>query len=203
MLEFLRLTSALAAIIAGIVIMVLWIIAAFDRFDEEGGKYKCQGCNYIVHDALTNDYFVNAAGYKYSTDLNTWVKSNRDPWPILIAFGVIVGVFWIITGLIGFIARTKAMAWIYLIAGILTYIIFVVIFPILIERITWANQHCNDLWNSTCKNDVDWLERNRFGSYEMFWGAALVGFLLGAYQIASAAYVYGHLIPEVPKPVAA
>ncbi len=190
--QLIRITSAVGIILAGIIILILWIIAANDKGSEEGGRYECRGCNYIYHDALRNDNLVFG-----STDLNDWVKNNRDPFPLLIAFGVIVGVFWMITGAIGFLAATKFMAWLYLIMGAITFVIFVVVFPIIIERIEFARPYCQTLWFQICRTDAEWTIKHSLESYQHFWGAALVGFLLGAYQLAAAAY----LIHEVERPI--
>ena len=191
--QLIRLTSAIGVILTGIIILILWIIAANDRGNDDAGRYQCRGCNYLFHDALANDKVKFG-----NSDLNTWVKNNRNPYPILIAFGVILGVFWMVTGAIGFLAGTKFMAWIYLIVGVVTYIMFVVIFPIIVERISFVQStYCQSLWNASCKIDSDWTVKHSLESYQHFWGAALVGFLLGAYQIASATY----LIHENERPV--
>lgn len=200
MIEFLRLTSALGVILTGILVLVLWILAANDKGTEGDGRYGCKGCNRIVHDALRDDYYINNPVYGFDDDLNTWAMNNRNPFPLLIAFGIILGVFWMITGAIGFLARTEYMAKLYFIMGILTYVIFVIMFPIIIERITWANAHCSGP-NAVCRNDREWIEKRGYDSYEWFWGSSLVAFILGAYQIAAAGYIWARHIPELPKPV--
>jgi hypothetical protein len=200
MIEFLRLTSALGIILTGIVVLILWILAANDKGTEGDGLYGCKGCNRIVHDALRDDYYVNTPAYGFSSSLNTWAKNNRDAFSVLVAFGVILGVFWMITGAIGFIARTEFMAKLYFIMGIITYLIFDIMFPIIVEKITWVNAHCAGP-NSVCRKDRDWVEKRGYDSYEWFWGSSLVAFIMGAYQIASAAYIWARHIPELPKPV--
>ena len=76
-------------------------MAAHDKGTDTDSKglYKCRGCLSYYHEDLQN-----GAG-----DLNDWRKSYTDPYPLLIAFGVILGVFWWITGLIGAVAKKTAM----------------------------------------------------------------------------------------------
>lgn len=188
--ELVRMLSAIAILLTGIVILVLWILAAFDRGDEDG-RYGCHGCNYLFNQG------VNDGTLGFTGELNDWVKSNRNPYPLLIAFGVIVGLLWIITGAIGFLASTKYMAWVYFVLGMITYIIFVVVFPIILERINFVTPYCNNLWATYCNTNPDWIIKRSLDSFQWFWGAALVGFLIGAFQLAAAAY----LIHENEEPV--
>ncbi len=203
MLELLRLSSAVGVILTGILVLVLWVLAANDKGTQGDGQYYgCKGCNRIVHDALRDDYYKNTPAYGFSDSLNTWTLNNRDPFSILIAFGIILGVFWMITGAIGFLARSEYMAKLYFISGVVTYLIFVIIFPIIIERITWANAHCTGP-AAVCRSDREWLEKHSYESYEWFWGTSLVAFIVGAYQVVSAAYIWARHIPEIPKPASA
>eukprot|EP01022_Parablepharisma_sp_SALTPOND_P022294 TRINITY_DN448_c0_g1_i8.p2 TRINITY_DN448_c0_g1~~TRINITY_DN448_c0_g1_i8.p2 ORF type:complete len:243 (-),score=7.74 TRINITY_DN448_c0_g1_i8:74-802(-) len=188
--EIIRLLSATLILLTGIVIIVLWILAAFDR-GEENGVSDCHGCYELFNTAL------DEGTLGFGTDLNDWVAMHRNPRFLLIAFGAIVGILWIITGAIGFLATTKYMAWVYLILGVITYTIFVVIFPIILERINFVTPYCNNLWATFCNTDPEWIIKHSLDSFEWFWGAALVGFLLGAMQIAAAAY----LIHENEEPV--
>ena len=179
----LHLTSAVSAFLAGILIIILWILAACDQGESDGPQYKCRGCFYYYHDEL-----VNVGG-----DLYDYFRIHRDVYPILIAFGVILGVFWMATGAIGLIANSEMMAKVEIIAGITTYTLFVVMFAVIQNRVkfpaTFANcyAHCS-------KND-DWFTRHATDSTEEFWGASLACFLLGMYQIAGAAYNYATLKP--------
>ena len=188
MRDVLRYTSAILIACAGIIVLILWIIAANDRGKKVGSVYECHGCNYLYNDYVRNENFTEAP-YSYSTGLNSWLKTYRNPFSILIAFGVILGVFWIVTGVIGFLATTYTMAKGYLIAGVFTYLIFVVVFPIIVERINFVQPYCTGLWPTWCRTDSDWSIRHSLDSYEEFWGAALVGFILGAFQIAAAIYL--------------
>jgi len=195
--ELLRILSAIAAILTGIIVLILWIIAANDR-GKEDGRYACRGCNQIFNTAAKN------SGLGYGSGLTTWILNNMNPYPLLIAFGVILGVFWMVTGAIGFVAASKYMAWVYLILALITYLIFVVMFPIIVERINFANANCSSLWAVQCKTDDDWRVRHSVDSYEQFWGASLVGFILGAFVIGSAIYmIHENEEPLVPTARAA
>ena len=184
MQKIIQLTSDIGAIIAGILVIILWLVAANDKNStDSSGAYQCTGCNYIYHDTLSNG----------SSDLNTWLKNNRDAYPILIAFGVICGVFWMVTGGIGFIAlNSDKLALIYLASGVVTYLIFVVIFPIIVERINWvfSNSTSMSLAGTTCSNVDNWYTKHMLDSTEQFWGSSLAAFILGGYQIAAAVYLY-------------
>jgi len=68
----------------------LWIIAANDKGEQDGSLYKCRGCLWYHH-----DYIVNQFGDQ------DWKRGNRDPYPLLIAFGCILFVCWLVTGIIG------------------------------------------------------------------------------------------------------
>jgi len=190
MQKIIQLTSAIGAIIAGILVIILWLVAANDKNStDSSGAYQCTGCNYIYHDTLSNG----------SSDLNTWLKNNRDAYPILIAFGVICGVFWMVTGGIGFIAlNSDKLALIYLASGVVTYLIFVVIFPIIVEREQWVMSNCT-AGPTTCSLKDNWSTKHQLDSYEQFWGSSLVGFILGAYQIIGAIYLYA-TIGNASKP---
>lgn len=189
MIDALRFTSAILTFLVGVTITVLWIIAAFDRGKKVGQTYECWGCNYLFNQALNGSVFTQAP-YNYNTGLNNWMKSNRNPYPLLIAFGAIVGVFWIIIGIFGFFATSRGMAKTYLIFGALNFIIFVVVFPIILERIYFIQPYCtNYLWPAWCRTDIEWQIKHGLGSFDLFWGAALAGFIIGAFQLASAVYL--------------
>ena len=183
MQKIVQISSAISAILAGVLVIILWLIAANDKGQSDSGKYKCFGNTYIYHDYLSSN----------SNDLNDWLKNNRDAYPILIAFGVICGVFWMVTGGIGFIAtNSDKLALIYLGSGVVTYIIFVVIFPIIVERINWvfSNSTSMSLAGTTCSNVDNWYTKHMLDSTEQFWGSSLAAFILGGYQIAAAVYLY-------------
>ena len=199
--DLIRFLSAIGTICAGILIFILWIIAAHDKGTEDG-TWGCHGCNKIFHDTLGDK------NYAYTDDLQEWLKTNRDPFSIMVAFAVIIGTFWLITGALGFFATNKMMAWVYLLCGVVTYLIFVVLFPIITERIQILLGTCNEqrvwadtkyingtatatpsLWGRYCRNDEDWIMRHQLESFEQFWGVSLVCFILGAIQMTSAAYL--------------
>ena len=185
MKDMLRILSAVGVFLAGIAVLILWIIAAHDRSElKDSGFYKCLGCIYLYHDSITG-----------GGDLNQWLRDNRDAYPILIAFGVICGVFWMVTGVIGLMGNSAGVLKAYFFSGIITYLIFAVIFPIIVERLTWVNANCG-LLPIVCKTNQDWRLKHFFDSGEQFWGAALAGFILGAFQLGAAAYNF--LAPPAP-----
>ena len=193
--ELIRLTSATAVILAGIIILILWIAAANDKGAKDGDEYKCHGLNFIYHDAIAKNYYVDKKSY--TSDFNSWVKGNKDAYPALIAFGVIIGLLWVITGAIGFMVKNHVMAKLYLGLGVITYLLFVVMFPIILQRIMFVLKEGSGQWSvNKCKTKDDWPEKHGEDSFNQFWGAALVGFILGAYQIAGAIYVYNTMAVE-------
>ena len=201
MLNILRLSSAAAAVVTGIVLMILWIIAANDQNSQDNsGKYECQGCNQLMSNSLSDDTLGRYTGIAYSRDLMSWMRNNRNTYALLIAFGVIIGILFILTGLIGFMAKTNFMAKLYLVMAIISFLLFVIMFPIIIERFAWVNTHCSGLWAAFCRTDPEWMETNRDMSYREFWVASLITFITGSFVIGSAIYVLYRLVPEIPKP---
>ena len=54
------------------------------------------------------------------------------------------------------------------------------------------------------ENRLDWTRKHMMDSWEEFWGASLVCFILGAYAIAGSIYVYNNEpsnLPEDEKPI--
>ncbi len=96
---FFRMTSWVCAFICAVIIIVLWLVAAHDRGSEDGNVHKCHGCYQIWHKQLADD----------SGDLNKWMRANRDPYPLLIAFGVVLCFFWLVTAVLGIISNTVMM----------------------------------------------------------------------------------------------
>ena len=184
-MELIKITSAIASAIAGVLILILWLVAANDRGDEDGNKYKCRGCVYLYHDSLGD------------SDLGKWLKNNRSPYNLLIAFGVILGVMWIATGALGFFANNALMAKIYVGAGVGTYLIHIILFPSIVQRFSSMLGSCS----ARCSTGDDWYIKHMYDSYEEFWGASLVCFVLGAYQIIGA--LYHHNCVEAGKPAGA
>ena len=65
-------------------------------------------------------------------------------------------------------------------------------FAILVNKSKYADtSYCFTRCNPTSENN--WAKIHLEESYEQFWGASLVCFILGAYQLAVAAYTYGTL----------
>jgi hypothetical protein len=184
-MELIKLSSAIGSVLAGMLILALWIAAANDKGAEDGTRYKCRGCVQLYHDGLPD------------TDIGKWLKDNRSPYNILIAFGVILGVMWMGTGALGFFANNPLLAKIYLGAGIGTYLIHVILFPTIVMRFSTMVSSCT----AKCSNADDWATKHMLDSYEEFWGASLVCFVLGAYQIIAA--VYHHNCIEGSKPAGA
>ena len=179
MKDKLRIISAVGIFLAGVGVIILWIIAAHDRSElKDSGLYKCLGCVYLYHDSITG-----------GGDLNTWLRDNRDAYPILIAFGCICGVFWMVTGIIGLIGNSPGVLKAYFFVGVISYLTFVVIFPIIVERFLWVSANCG-LLPILCKTSQDWRLKHFGDSYEQFWGAALAGFILGAFQLGVSAYTF-------------
>ena len=179
-----RITSAIGVICAGIILLILWIIAANDRGSKDGNKYKCHGVVYLFHDAL-----VNKDPHHGNENSIKWLKGNWDVYPILIAFGAIIGLLWIIAGVIGLLARRKIIAFSYLGLGIFTYLVFLLLFAIIEIRFQRLDESFDYLWEKHCVVDGEWLVKHAWDSYEQFWGASFIGFVLGAYQIAGAIYL--------------
>ena len=210
MKDLIRISSAVLTIIAGVVLLILWIISANDKGTGDSGDRKCRGITQLFHEALADGDFQESAALSTNFDdgLNTWVKNNKEAYPILIAFGVIIGVFWMVTGAIGFYAKGGCMAKLYLLLGVATYVIFVVLFPIIVERFTFLFDNSSTygayLWGTKggCRSSSNWTIKHQMDGYEEFWGASLVGFVLGAYQIAAAIYLCATdstSDPSVPK----
>ena len=182
MMNLFQLTSAIAAIICGVLILILWLVAANDKGEDDGNLHKCRGCIFYYHDSLG------------SSDLDTWKKNNRDAYPLLIAFGVICGVFWMATGALGFFVNNSMFAKLYVGAGVGTYLIFVVLFPIIVERAFPTLNTCANY----CSKSSDWYVKHYLDSYEEFWGSSLVCFILGAYQIICAIYLHSTIGESKP-----
>jgi len=77
-------------------VIILWLVAAHDKGKEDDGFRKCSGCVQFYHEDLKDG----------SGDLNKWYKTNRDVYPLLVAFGVVLCALWIATGLIGLIVSS-------------------------------------------------------------------------------------------------
>ncbi len=158
----------------------MWIVAAHDKGVEEGDKRKCRGCFQYYHDMLKDN----------DTDLNRYYLIHRDMYALLIAFGVICGVFWMVTAGIGFIANSEVMGKLYIILGIATYTLFVVVFAVIADRVKYALPGiCAD----RCYQTDDWWTTHQEDSTNEFWGCALTCFILGMYQIAGSVYHYATL----------
>ena len=97
---------------------------------------------------------------------------------------------WVSTGILGLLCNSILKIKTYIIQGLATYILFVIIFPIIYERSQWAFGNCQpaiglcsgaENVNPTSK----WWEQHRYDSLNEFWGASLVCFIVGAFQLIS------------------
>lgn len=177
-MSFLKTSSAAAVGMAGILIFICWVVAAKDNLNKRPG-----GCIEAFHksDKLTND-------------LKKHFKANKDAYPVLISFGAICGVFWLLTFALSFVKAAY-----YLISGIFTTIMFICAFTPLVELVRFDRQ-CKDLiefstgqtitdatmWTSLFPDGVGWAIKHKNQSYEIFWGSSIACFLLAAYQIGCA-----------------
>jgi len=176
---FLQVTSFIATLICGMLIFICWLIAAHDNKFLKG---ECGGCIEKLNDALSGK----------SGSLMRYYQNSKDGYNLLVAFGVICGVFWIVDAIFAWI-KIK----IHLIIGGITQIIFVVIFAILVERLR-NNRPCTyygevlqltgiSPWTAAgCKTSDNWETKHQFDSYEMFWGSSVIIFLLSCYHLAAA-----------------
>ena len=180
MAGILQLTSAIAAILAGILICIMWIVAAHDKGTEDKNIYNCRGCIHFFYDQLKDN----------DTDLNRYYLIHRDSYVLLIVFGAICGLFWMITGGIGFVSSTEMMAKLYVILGIATYTLFVVVFAVIADRLKYAAASGCAV---RCSKTDNWFLKHNEDSTHEFWGCALTCFVLGMYQIGGAVYNYATL----------
>ena len=79
-------------------VIILWILASQDKGDDDvaSSLHKCRGCYWYYHDYVVSN--------------TAWTKNNRDPYPLLIAFGVILCVFWFVAAIIGMCASSVSVA---------------------------------------------------------------------------------------------
>jgi len=159
----------------------MWIIAAHDRGEPDGDVHKCNGCIWYTHDNLMQG----------SGDMNTWRRGNRDPYPILIAFGCVLFVFWLISGIVGCASSTTSGYRWYIILSVLSYTIFAVIFAIIVDKLKFVDYSASTC-SSHCQNNANWFDNHFKDSVQEFWGASLACFILGAYIIAGAVYLYNN-----------
>lgn len=172
-MKFLAHTSAVGIGMAGILIFVCWIVAAKDHTDKSPG-----GCIQMFHDNI-----------KHNKDLKNYYMRNQHAFAILISFGVICGLLWIVTALLAFIKATY-----YLMVGIITTLMFICSFVPLVEIIRFQRQ-CEAILTEMnlliSFKDARWEVKHINDSYEIFWGTSIACFLLAVYQIGCAiAMVY-------------
>eukprot|EP01022_Parablepharisma_sp_SALTPOND_P005969 TRINITY_DN1242_c0_g1_i1.p6 TRINITY_DN1242_c0_g1~~TRINITY_DN1242_c0_g1_i1.p6 ORF type:complete len:431 (-),score=58.71 TRINITY_DN1242_c0_g1_i1:40-1332(-) len=180
-MKFLAVSSSAAVAIAGLLVLVCWIIVAHD---DKAFSGECGGCIRMLHKAL-------GESSNLSDDLIDYYKLHKNAYPLLVAFGVICALCWFGTSALAFI-RAKY----YLIAGALSTVLFVCVFAPILDRIR-NDQPCSvyqrvkgtstDAWiDYGCKTEDNWMEKHRYDSYDLFWGSSLACLLLAVYQIACA-----------------
>lgn len=187
--EYLRLSSSISTIANGIQFLILWIVAANDKgtTQDNTGAYYCRGCYWQYHDLETTNTGVN-------------FPSTTDPYPLLIAFGVICGLAWIAIGLFGFLTKSRLTIGTYFFAGSLNYLLFVILFADITEKtMVYVFKACgipSFVNTQSCSNDNNWWEKHQTDSFDEFWGSSVVAFVLGAYQIGCAVYLWLEIIKE-------
>jgi len=133
-----------------------------------------------------------------------YYKSSKDAYSLLVAFAVIIGFAWMITaGLVFW--QPKA----YLLAGIATAIVFVCVFPTILQRIK-GDEPCDlykkvvgsktDGWSAAgCKATPGYQFKHKYDSYDFFWKSSYCCFMLFAYQLACAAAIVYEEMEECEK----
>ncbi len=151
---------------------------------------------------MFHDYVKGRSG-----DLFNFYQVKKDPYPILVAFGVICGTFWIATGaIVGFVSRK-----VYLLCGIITTVIFTVVFTCIYERVK-DGQPCtlysifqggaDPFAAKGCKTDGNWEQRHVNDSYDFFWGSSLAAFILATYQLVCASALLYEEMTQGSQPIA-
>ena len=175
--------------------------------DKEIINGDCGGCIKLLHNVIKDG----------SGDLNSFYRLQWDAYPFLIIFGVICGVSWMVSGGLGFINAMMG-----LVAGTITYLIFVILFPIIMEMVQYSSASFEPLpcarylelqginsMNTTnitafakagCKTSDNFYEKHKYDSFDFFWGAALACFILGAYQLAGMVYEVYTTAQDQKKP---
>lgn len=195
--DILRLVSSITTILNGILLLILWIIAANDKgtTTDSQGLYYCRGCYWYYHNTIVTNSSYN-------------LPTTSDPYPILIAFGVICGVLWMAIGGIGFATKTRTMAFLYTGLGIFNYLLFILLFAVICDN-TWfyVFNACNipslGTNPSFCSADPGYWTKHQADSFDEFWGASLVAFILGAFQIGSGIMIINGLPIEGQPPATA
>ena len=84
-------------------------------------------------------------------------------------------------------------------ASIGTYALFVIFFTIITDRSRYARYPYYSCYNNCNPSDDYWYLRHRDDSYSEFWSAALICFIIGAYQIAGSMITFAQL--PLPKQI--
>jgi len=167
-MKFLAHTSAIGIGMAGILIFVCWILAARDNTNKFPG-----GCIRLFSNNI-----------RRSGDLKRYYMGNQNAFAILVSFGVICGILWIVTAALAFVKATY-----YLLVGIITTIMFICSFVPLVEIIRFMRQcdaATNEMNIDINFKDEEWKVKRVNDSYEIFWGTSIACFILAAYQIGCA-----------------
>eukprot|EP00826_Nyctotherus_ovalis_P062057 TRINITY_DN8910_c0_g1_i1.p1 TRINITY_DN8910_c0_g1~~TRINITY_DN8910_c0_g1_i1.p1 ORF type:complete len:222 (-),score=31.15 TRINITY_DN8910_c0_g1_i1:163-828(-) len=184
-------------------------------------SYKCHGCIQCIHNQMKGIDDIEAIP-------KSWIKLNRNPYPLLISFACILCVAWIGTSIIGFASSSAEGYRLFIITSILTYTIFAIVFGILTDRLEWINQEVEgvlpriidditfkgyeavllDSYTGIVKKcvyqchharELKWTKRHIMDSWDEFWAAGLGCFILGAYVIGGSIYVYNNEVEVVEE----
>ena len=79
---------------------VLWEIAANDKGKANNDRYDCNGCFQYTHDVFKND----------TSDLGKWKLAHQDPYPLMVAFGIILCVFWLVVAVLGLLNQKPLLS---------------------------------------------------------------------------------------------
>jgi hypothetical protein len=177
----LALTSSIGIFVAGLLVFLCWVIAANDKKLAGGNAVGCiKKFNEMINEL--------------DLSLKRYYRGNQDAFVYLIAFGVICGILWMGTAVLG-----RINAKYYLFAGIGTTVAFICVFTSIVERLR-DERLCDEILR--IGSPTPDLMSDLFGtgekilkhteiSYELFWGSSMTCFLLAAYQIGCAiAMVY-------------
>jgi len=88
------------------------MVAAHDGRNELGLPWKCNGCIKCINTKSTEPHFSelfpsNDYPELLHEDVRRWIRQNRSPYYLLIIFGSVMAILWLITGIIGLISEYR------------------------------------------------------------------------------------------------
>ena len=100
------------------------------------------------------------------------------------------------------------MAGVYTGLGIFNYLLFILLFAIICEKtLVYVFPSCNIPSLASippfCSTDNGYWTKHQTDSFDQFWGASLVAFILGAFQIGSGILIFNSIPIIEPPPSAA